>query len=186
MSNRTANVMSIDALRALKVALQRFETDAINALVQLELEGRRPVAWIEQDRALYWPRETRKASDAVSEARIALERCEVTTSAEDQRYCYDERKLLEKAKRRLRLCEEKVQAVRRWRVRIRKEVDEFAVQIAKLKRYLENDLVRGIAALERMSGSLEQYVQRRQPATAESGFEGLPDAASAAVEKSSE
>src|SRR4029079_5162943 len=111
----SANVTSIHAIRLVRLALQQFQMDAQNALMQLELEGRRPVSWIENDRAPYWDREVRKASDAQTEARVALERAELTTSAEEHKYAYDERKLLEKAKKRLRLCEEKVQKVKRWR-----------------------------------------------------------------------
>jgi hypothetical protein len=45
-------------------------------------------------------------------------------------------------------------------VQIRKEVEEFQVQIAKLRQFLESDLVRSITSLKRMNEALEQYVQR--------------------------
>lgn len=155
----SANVTSIEAIRQVRVALQQFQLDAQNALMQLELEGRRPVAWIENDRAPYWSRELRKASDQQSEARIALERAEVTTSAEEHKYAYDERKALEKAKRRLRLCEEKVQKVKRCRSVIHKESETFESQVAKLKRYLEHDMVQAVAALGRMAEALDKYTR---------------------------
>ena len=103
MPAQTANVTSLDALRNLRAALVRFAADVEAALVALELEARRPVEWVEGDRSRYWPQQARKASELVSEARLALERCELRISGEDARYCYDERKALEKAKRRLRL-----------------------------------------------------------------------------------
>ena len=159
MAARAANITSIEAIRLFATAMMAFEDGAEDATVQLELEARRPVAWIDELSA-YWPKEVRKASDSLSEARISLEKCELTINAEDRRSCIDERKALEKAKRRLRLAEEKVQAVRRWKVQIRKEVEEFQVQIAKLRQFLESDLVRSITSLKRMSEALEQYVQR--------------------------
>lgn len=159
MAARAANVTFIEAIRAFAAAMRAFEDGAEDAAVQLELETRRPVAWIEQ-LGMYWPKEVRKASDAVSEARINLEKCELTINPEDRRSCIDERKALEKAKRRLRLAEEKVQAVRRWKMQIRKEVEEFEVQIARLRLYLEGDLIRSISALQRMSEALDQYAQR--------------------------
>ena len=163
MAKQAANVTSVDVIGRLRLALLAFQCDALNAVMQLQLEGRRPVAWIENDRGMYWPREVRRASDGLSEARIALERCEATTSADNRKFCYDERKLLERAKYRLRLCEEKVQAVRRWRVQVRKEVDEFESQLAKLSRYLEHDVLQAVAALGRMSDALHRYVERSQP-----------------------
>jgi hypothetical protein len=165
MAARAANITSIEAIRTFATAMMAFEDGAEDAAVQLELEARRPVAWINELSA-YWPKEVRKASDNLSEARISLEKCELTISEEDRRSCYDERKALEKAKRRLRLAEEKVQAVRRWKVQISKEVEEFQVQIAKLRQFLESDLVRSITSLKRMSEALEQYVQ---PSVGQSG-----------------
>ena len=159
MAARSANITSIEAIRAFATAMLAFEDGAEDAAVQLELEARRPIEWIDQLSA-YWPKEVRKASDNLSEARISLEKCELTISGEDRKSCYDERKALEKAKRRLRTAEDKVQAVRRWKVQIRKEAEEFQVQIAKLRQFLESDLIRSIASLKRMSEALDKYVQK--------------------------
>lgn len=161
MSNRTANVSSIDAIQALRTALLAFTDDAANAIASLELEARRPVDWLEHDRSQYWPREFRKASDAVSEARLALERCELTSSSNERRSCYEERKQLEKAKRRLELCEQKIQLVKQWRIKLRKELEDLQVKTAKMKRYLDSDLPRATATLARMTESLDRYVQTR-------------------------
>jgi hypothetical protein len=157
MPGPTANVTSLDALRGFRAALLRFGADVETALVALELEARRPVEWIEGDRSRYWPQQVRRASEMLSEARLALERCEVRISSEDAKHCYDERKSLEKAKRRLQLAEDKTQAVRRWRAAMHKETEEFQSHVARLKRYLESDLVKAVAALDRMIAALEQY-----------------------------
>ena len=169
MARQAANLTSIDVLATLKGALARFDREVSDALVALELESRRAVDWIEHDRRRYWPGEVQKASNALSEARIALERCELTIDVDDRRSCYDERKALERAKHRLRLAEEKVQAVQRWRVKLTKDVEEFQVQIAKLRGYLETDMVRATTVLARMADAVERYVQRKGPDNAESG-----------------
>lgn len=161
----TANLTSTDAVTALRGALVQFSATASDALVQLTLEARRPVAWIEHDRAQYWPRQVQRSSDAVSEAKLALQRCELTIDGDSGRSCYDERKALEKAKRRLQEAEDKVAAVKRWKVEIRKEIEAFEVQAAKLQQYLDSDLVRALAALDRMADALGQYVQQAGPAS---------------------
>lgn len=163
MAARAANITSIEAVRRMRVALQQFRAAAQDALVQLELECRRPVEWIEQDRIRYWPEQVRKASDLVNSARIALERCELAIRPEDKRSCYDEKKAFENARLRLRMAESKVQAVRRWRVKVKKEVEEFQVQIARLRWYLDSDFLRAIASLERMAEALDRYTQSGQP-----------------------
>jgi DNA repair exonuclease SbcCD ATPase subunit len=187
MAPQAAKITSIDALRELRTALVRFCAEAEAALTALDLEARRPVDWIENDRTRYWPSELRKADDRLNEARQALARCEQNIAGDDTRYCYDERKTVERAKRRLRLCEDRVQAVRRWRPQIRKDYEEFQAQLAKFKTYLESDLTKAIAALEKMSTALDRYVETRTVnetplALGESGLrselgEGLPPAA---------
>lgn len=177
MAASSANVASIDAVRTVKGALRQFEADLTNALVTLELEARRPMEWLEHDRSQYWPRELRRASDWVAEARLAMQRCELTIDADHRKTCYDERKQLEKAKRRLELSEEKIQAVRRWRLEVRKEVEEFEVHVAKLKRYLETDFQRAIAALERMAAALDRYTQTGSPAAGERASQGATSSA---------
>src|SRR5256885_6116632 len=150
MAAQSANVISIDAPRQFRAALVRFIAEVEAALVTLELEAHRPIEWIEGDRPRYWRQEARKASDAVGEARVALERCQVRISNEDTKYCYDERKALEKAKRRLEAAEEKVQVVRRWWVEIHKFVEELQVQLARAKQYMGTDMAKALAALDRI------------------------------------
>jgi hypothetical protein len=99
MAASPANITSIEALRLLKAAVVQFDAEVQAALVALEMEARRPVEWVEHDRKQYWPRQVQKASDAVNEARLSLQRCELTISGEDNRSCYDERKALQKAKK---------------------------------------------------------------------------------------
>jgi hypothetical protein len=169
MVQHSANVASTAAVRALKAALTQFATDVQAALDALAMEARRPVEWIEHDRAQYWPREVRKRSDQLSEARLALQRCELSIDGSESRYCYDERKALERAKRRLQTAEAKVQAVRRWKVQIRKEVEEFQVHVEKLRNYLGSDFLQGVVALERMMEALDRYLQQQAPSPAAVG-----------------
>ncbi|MBM4004261.1 MAG: hypothetical protein FJ295_13395 [Planctomycetes bacterium] len=165
MAGSAAKVTSIDAIRSFRVALIAFQEELSRAVVSLDLECRRPLDWMEHDRARYWPREVRRASDVMNEARLNLERCLLTIDPNDHRSCYDERKQSEAAKRRLTFAETKVQAVQQWRQRLKKEVEEFQVQTAKAKEYLEVDLPRAVAQLSRMLDALDRYVRAMRPAS---------------------
>lgn len=173
MAARKAQLTSIEAVRALKAALVQFGAEVQTALDALEVESRRPVEWIEHDQSQFWPREVLKRSNKLSEARLALQKCELTIDSSQSRYCYDERKALERAKQRMRLAEEKVQAVRRWRMTICKEVEEFQVQVEKLRHYLTSDFLQAAAAVERMAAALDRYVEQQTPAAASAHAAGL-------------
>ena len=155
----SANITSIEALRRFRAALVEFASDVQDAITMLELESWRSQEWIENDRAFYWRKQVQKATEMLSEAKLALERCELTINAEDRRSCYDERKMVQKAKWRLELSETKVKAVGRWKIRLRKEVHDFKVQLAKIKQYLDSDFVKGLVALENMAQALDRYVE---------------------------
>ena len=158
-----AKVTSTEDLRRFKFSLNQFDSDARDAITNLKLELRRALEWIEQDRARYWPREVHRASDAVAIARHDLDRCEMALRKEDKRSCYEQKLALDRAKRRLRLAEEKVRAVRRWRVEMQRQADQFEGRLAKLGNYLDSDLPRAIASLERMIAALDKYTDRRGP-----------------------
>lgn len=158
--SRSANVQSIEVVRRFKHVMQQYVADVSEALTDLVLESRRAVDWIENDRARYWSAEFRRSSDAVSESRIALERCEMAITPDDRRPCYEERKALELAKRRLRKAEEMLHVVKKWRIKVNHEAEEFEGQVAKTNQFLENDIPRAIAALDRMSAALDAYVSK--------------------------
>ena len=94
-----ANVKSIAAIRRFRADLQTYEDSLRQTLDMLAAELKRAVDYFESDRAAYWPAQVRRASDRVAEARINLERCQVTTHPGEGPTCYEEKKALERAKK---------------------------------------------------------------------------------------
>ncbi len=161
--DRSANVTSIDAIRALRTALVGYEGRARDALTALVLEVRRAVDWLENDRRRYWREQAKRASEQLAQARNDLERCQLKYGSEEAPSCYEQKKAFERAKRRLRLCEEKVRVVQRWIRVVRQELNEFDGQIARMNNGLDTDLPRAITALDRMVRVLEKYVSSSLP-----------------------
>jgi len=158
-----AKITSTDAVRFFKVALQEYEADLRDAITQLLLELRRAVDWLEHDRARYWPQEVRNASDALVQARSDLSRAEMSIGADDKRSAYEKRLAFEAAKRRLRRAEQKVRVIRKWRVELRQRADEFEGRLGRLTNFLDADVPRGIASLERMAAALDKYTEKVAP-----------------------
>jgi len=159
----SAKITSTDAVRYFKVALQEYEAELRDAITQLLLEMRRALDWLEHDRARYWPQEVRNASDALVQARSELSRAETSIGADDRRSNYEKRLAFDAAKRRLRNAEQKVRAIRKWRVELRQRADEFEGRLGRLTNFLDADLPRGVAALERMAVALDKYTERAAP-----------------------
>ena len=158
-----ANITATEAVRTFAEAMREFDWQARDAVTQTQLVARRLGDWIEDDRLRYWEREARKASDGVNEARINLQRCEISISPDDRKSCTDEKKALEKARRRQQLAEEKVQTTRGWVVKMRHEIEEFVAHVAQLSRVLDAESPRALAALARMADSLDKYAALSAP-----------------------
>ncbi|MCY2992874.1 MAG: hypothetical protein NTY19_34085 [Planctomycetota bacterium] len=154
-----AKITSTETVRLFKVAMQEYETQVRDTVTQLELELRRAVDWIEHDRLRYWTHESRAASDALAEARRALERVELAIRPEDKRSAYEKKLAFDHAKQRLRNAEQKSRAVRKWRLTIRQEADMFLGHLNRLTNYLDTEFPRAVATLERLAQALDKYTE---------------------------
>lgn len=173
-----ARVTSIAVLQTLATALARFRGEAANAMDDLEIELRRALEWIHSDRKDYWLHEARRASDAVTQARIQLQQAKVSRRmAGHEPSCIDEQRALERAKRRLQTAEQRIEAVRHWTHTIDRAVDDFIRSRTQFLTWLDADTPAAVAALHRMSQSLESYISLETPTDPGSPLRGLAQAA---------
>ena len=157
--SRQADVNSIDSLRRFRLALQQYGETVQDVVTTLQCELQRAVDWFEQDRMSFWPAEVRRSNDRLVEALNQLEMKQLAVDRSDAPSCYDEKKAVENAKRRLRYAEERVQRTRHWLRVVKHEADEFKALLAKLGHLSESDLPRAAAALERMTQALDRYAK---------------------------
>ncbi|MBI2480751.1 MAG: hypothetical protein HYV60_19625 [Planctomycetia bacterium] len=155
--NQSANVTSIEAVHAFRTALVKFEEEARESMTTLELEIRRAVNWIEVDRRRYWPVQVKKASEELAQARNALERCQLKYGSDEAPSCYEQKKNYERAKRRLRYCEDQVRKVKQWIQTIRQELTVFDGQMARMRLSVDSELPRAIATISNLLNALERY-----------------------------
>ncbi|MBX3442973.1 MAG: hypothetical protein KF774_11245 [Planctomyces sp.] len=152
-----AQVQSIPALRELQAALASFRDDASSSLDMMLMELQRAVDWIEHDRPAYWQLQTRRAFEQVAATRTALNTCQMRTVAGRRPSCIEEKEAYAAARRRLQHCQEQVERVKRWSIKVRHEVDEFRSRLSALRRRLDGELPKSVAALDRMAAALEEY-----------------------------
>jgi hypothetical protein len=159
-----AKVLSIPALRELRVAIIRFQQEAQGGLESAQMDLHKLIAWIEQDRPAYWQAQTRRAFDQVAATRAALASCQMRTVGGHRPACIEEKQAHAKAKRRLEECHEKLKRVQQWAVKLQREVDEFRARIAAARRLVENGLPVALATLDRQIEALESYAEVAAPA----------------------
>lgn len=159
-----AEVRSTDTLAFVKAALATFAYECGQALAEVELEGRRGVDWITVDQAGHWKAEVRRRGEKVNEAMRDLERCRTFKSTGDgPPACTEEKKALEKARRKLQVAEEKAEAVRHWTPIVQQQFREAGVRLVHFREVLDVDVVKAIGRVERMLKALDAYRQTVTP-----------------------
>ena len=167
-----ADVKSIDTLAFFKEALIAYAHESGQALADIEIEGQRGIDYITVDRAGYWKAEIRRAAEAVNQAIKDLEYCKAYKKVGDNTpSCIEEKKALEKARKRLARAEEKAELVRRWTPVVLQQFREACVRLVRFREVLDVDCPRAIAALERKLRALDEYgsVRGPRPAAADAG-----------------
>ena len=152
-----ANVHSVDALRDVRLALIAFAERVDSALGELRTKIDRTVAWLEQDRPMYWREAERRAYDGVASARIAYETCRMRTVGGRHSECIEEKVAFQRSKLRLEFCQRKIEVVRRWGAEAGSQVDEYRGRSSPLQRRVDEEVPTVIAMLSRMIDSLEAY-----------------------------
>lgn len=153
-----AKVTSIDVIEHFAAAMKCFGEDVKTTLDGIDMEVRRALNWIQREQKDYWTGQIRRGWDEVNIARKELERKLMVYPGDDRPSCHDERLAVEAAKRRLRLAQEKLEAVKRWSHRAEREVNEYIGAVQVLRGWVEFDLPQAQADLARMARALEDYV----------------------------
>ena len=158
----SAHVTSVDAVVAFRGALRTFEAGAAQAILSLDEQARRALDWLDNEAPAYWRQEVRRCSDLVARTRSELETCKMRTVGGQRAACLEEIEAYRAAQRKLRMAEEKIDVVRRWAERVRRELDDYRGRTMGLRMALERDLPRTLGLLDRTISSLDAYVERVQ------------------------
>lgn len=154
-----ARVHAIDAPARFRPALVKFIDECRTALISAEADAGRTISWIRSNRYPYWKKQIRVRLDALNRAKTELIMKQAMREPDEARSTIEERKAVEKAKRRVAEAEEKTRVCKDWIRRLEREQTKFQAQISVLRRMLDNDLPRAVAELDRIIIALEQYVK---------------------------
>jgi hypothetical protein len=171
----TAQVRSIDVLPLIASGLIKFRSQCAGALDDIEIELRRVREWIGHDRKEYWAHELNRAYERLNQARVGLHQAKMAKKVgQHDPACVDEKRAVERAQQRVRLAQEKINAVRHWTRAIDRAVDDFVRQRTQFAGWLETDVPAAVTALNKMSESLVTYISMAAPAVETSQNSPLP------------
>ncbi len=160
MEPTQANVVSIEVLQRLRTAMIRCREELGLAISEADSDVDRTVVWVEHDRIMHWRGRVQRLGEDLNNARSALFRKETVTSSKDSKpSVVDEKKTLERVKASLADAERRGQLSRAWATALPREQALLKAGIGPIAAMVDRDLPLAIAALERMSISLERYAR---------------------------
>lgn len=161
-----ADIKSTDTLVFVKTALAAFAHETGQALSEIEIQSQRAVDWVTVDQAAFWKAEVRRAADQVNKAIKDLEHCRAFKKVGDnQPSCIEEKKALEKARRRLEYTEQKAELVRRWTPVLQQQFREACVRLVRFREVIDLDCPKAMARLDQMLRALDAYATTAGPGT---------------------
>jgi len=161
---QAAGVRSIDAIRDFRADLHEFCEEVRSALVDVDLEVRRSLEWVLEQQPAFWRHEARKATDAITNTKMELSRARMRTlPGGGTPSCIEERKAVDRAERRLRHVEEKMEAVRGWGRNEQQEVNEYTGRATQLSALLDSEIPRALSFLDHAVANLESYLAIGDP-----------------------
>jgi uncharacterized protein YaaR (DUF327 family) len=173
MSN-VARVDSIEALKAFRMALLKFQEACHVALGDAEGEMQRMLIWLETEQLQHWQGQVRKCSEAVSRAKEAVRMKKIFKDQTGGRQsAVDEEKALALALKRLEEAQQKLVNTRTYARKLQKEILSYKGSIQRFVTAVTADLPVAVSRLESLAGALDAYVAASVP--------GSPEPAAAAA-----
>ncbi len=160
--SEAAHVTEFQALTEFRAALCTFQKDAQDALATIEMEVRRAQDWLD-GQIKFWRQAVHNCHEEVAEAKAALQSRKMFKLWDKPPDTSEQEEALARAERRLEHAEDRVETCRRWGPMLQRAIEEYEAPARRLGGYLDGELPRGLALLERMSAALERYAELKAP-----------------------
>ncbi len=167
MSDSSANVDSIDAIKAFKIALIKFAETGMIALSAAEGEVHRTLLWLQLEQPAHWASQLRKRQEALVRANEAFRAKAMFRDASGRTPdTTQEEKAVQLCKRRIEEAEHKIAAVKKYRGKLEKEFQNYKGGVQRFSSAVQADVPRAADRLERIFAQLDSYVALAAPDTA--------------------
>ncbi len=152
-----ARIEDIEAISEFNVFLGRFREDIIGTCDALSIEFQRVHSWLSEEAASYWRNECRRAEFRTNEAQHALNLCQNKSRVDDYEACSEQRIQLEKAKIRLRFCEDKLKRLKVCQMEWEQFANQALPRVSEAADLADTSIPRAKAELVRILDLLEKY-----------------------------
>lgn len=158
MSFGGADIESMEVLKDFRARFVAFDSLCHNALIGVDQEVKRTMDWLGGQQIPSLERLLRKCEEDVNRAQSDLSEAKWREAhAGAKSSGIDERKALERARRRKEETEAKLDAARRWRIELTQSIGKMSAPCTLLSNLLTHLTPLALARLDRMLDNLEDY-----------------------------
>ena len=157
-----ANVRSIDAISDCRAALIKYIPAARVTLGEARSDVLRTQQWVDAKK-IEWKNRLKKCNQLFANARSDLERAKIARPDAHPTMFTDQLRAIEKAKRNVEECEEKLKMNARWARELERESMLFQGSLQRLSRIIDGDLEKGVAWMASLLDHLSNYLQTKAP-----------------------
>ena len=162
MAHGNADIENLQILKDFRVAIIKFESLCRNALVGVDAEIKRTQDWI-GSQIPNLERQSRKDEEAVNRAVSELKEAQWRATYAGKASYIDERKAVDRAKRRKEETEAKLAAAKRWRITLDQSIGKMSAPCNILAIMLDHLTPKALSRLDQMLDSLEAYFRTPTP-----------------------
>ncbi len=154
-----ARIQSIDALGRLRSYLLKWADEVRTGVSNADADVRRTADWLEHQQPAHWSMQLAKRQRAFEEAKQELsKKLYGVTSRDNPPSTVYERKMLQRAKASVLEAEEKLKALKQWRVKYAKESQAYFGSTANARHLPDAVVPKAAAYLDALRDHLERYI----------------------------
>ena len=157
-----ANVRSIDAISDCRASLVKYIPAARVTLGEARSDVLRTQQWVDAKK-IEWKNRLKKCNQLFANARSDLERAKIARPDAHPTMFTDQHRAIEKAKRKVEECEQKLKMNARWARELERESMLFQASLQRLSRIIDGDLEKGVAWMAALLDHLGNYLQTKAP-----------------------
>lgn len=163
---QSVKVGSVESLRGLKLALEKFGEEALAVVTGMDMETRRAWHWLDREMPAFWQGRIKRLEFEHAEAKNALFRKKLQAAGTDHA-AYDtaEKELVRRLDKQLEQARAKLEMVRRWRPQLERALDEYNARVRGMRDQVEGGVERHMELLDRMVAAIESYSALHVPVT---------------------
>lgn len=185
MSESSARVNAIDALRDFRGRVIEFAEVTREAVSEADHEIRRTIDWLRNDMTSHWKREITLCNRKLESAKSELFRAELNAQ-QSGASTRDERARVTKLQHQIEHAEKKQVAIRKWVATLDREAAIYKGHTNSLSSAVTSDLPQACDELKVMAAQLDRYIQTTPTQSGSRQAESSADDADTSNEAESE